>query len=220
MKNLISNLLNIAIFVVVFIFISIISITTIYPEINLPERLNLNIMALSCILTFTDFWIRFFQDNHKLIYTARNFIFLLASIPFLNISYYFGITLIPWQSILIHFLPLIRAGQSIMILGRWGITRKAENTFYSYLIGVLGFTYFSSLMFYQFEKGVNSEVTRFWDAIVWACSNLVTIGSDIQGTTEITQALSFILGACGMLLFPIFTAYLNTVFERNKNKEN
>ncbi len=215
----VSNVLNILIFISVILFIGVVSINTIYPEFKISEYVNLNIMLCCCILTFIDFWLRFFEDKNKLTYLYYNIIYLVASIPFLNISYYFDIELNSWQNLIIHFLPFIRAGQSLMILRRWGVSKKINNILYNYIVYVVGFTYFSSLIFYQLETS-NKDVITFWDAVRWACSNLVTIGSDIKATTLPTQALTFILGACGMMIFPIFTAYLNTIISSEKSENS
>ncbi|MFI3268424.1 MAG: ion channel [Rikenellaceae bacterium] len=214
------SVLNILVLLTGVVIILLVSINTIYPEVNIPLQLTLNIMAVACIITFADFWIRFYYSRNKLRFFFANLIFLVSSIPFLNISHYMNIELSNFENLLVHFIPFIRGGQSLIIIIRWSPLRKVQTLFFSYLIVILAFTYFCSLLFYQLEKGVNPMVKDFWSAFSWACMNLTTVGSNIYGQTRLGQSLSFILAASGMLLFPIFTAYITAVFQDKLLKQN
>lgn len=72
-------------------------------------------------------------------------------------------------------------------------------------------------MFYAVEKGVNSQVTNYWDALWWACMDVTTVGSNIYGVTFLGQLLAAVLAGAGMMMFPIFTAYITNVYT-NKMK--
>ncbi|MFI3262172.1 MAG: ion channel [Rikenellaceae bacterium] len=207
------SVLNILVLLVGIVIIVLVSVNTIYPEVNIPLQWTLNIMAIACVITFMDFWIRFYYSNTKMKYFFSNLIFLVSAIPFLNISHYMHVELSNFENLLVHFVPFIRGGQSLIIVIRWSPLRKVQTLFFSYLIVILAFTYFCSLLFYQLEKGLNPMVEDFWSAFTWACMNLTTVGSNIYGKTRIGQSLSFILAALGMLLFPIFTAYITAVFQ-------
>jgi hypothetical protein len=47
--------------------------------------------------------------------------------------------------------------------------------------------------------------------------NVTTVGSNIFGVTKLGQSLAVTLAAAGMIFFPIFTAYVTTLFQ-NKRK--
>lgn len=214
------SVLNILVLLAGIVIILLVSINTIYPEFNIPLQLTLNVMAGACVITFADFWIRFYYSKNKVRFFFANLIFLVSAIPFLNISHYMHIELSNFENLLVHFIPFIRGGQSLIIIIRWSPLRKVQTLFFSYLIVILAFTYFCSLLFYQLEKGLNPMVKDFWSAFSWACMNLTTVGSNIYGKTRLGQSLSFILAASGMLLFPIFTAYITAVFQDKLLKQN
>ncbi|MFR7809935.1 MAG: hypothetical protein ACLU4N_12020 [Butyricimonas faecihominis] len=50
--------------------------------------------------------------------------------------------------------------------------------------------------------------------------NVTTVGSNIFGVTKIGQILAVILAAAGMIFFPIFTAYVTTIFQRKRKETN
>ena len=74
--------------------------------------------------------------------------------------------------------------------------------------------------FYYMEHGVNPPVKTYWDAFDWALMNVTTVGSNIFGVTKIGQILAVILAAAGMIFFPIFTAYVTTIFQRKRKETN
>ena len=70
------------------------------------------------------------------------------------------------------------------------------------------------------EHDVNPPVKTYWDALDWALMNVTTVGSNIFGVTKIGQILAVILAAAGMIFFPIFTAYVTTIFQRKRKETN
>ncbi|MEG1763414.1 MAG: potassium channel family protein, partial [Bacteroidales bacterium] len=67
------------------------------------------------------------------------------------------------------------------------------------------------------ERNVNGMILDYWDALWWACMDMTTVGSDINAITPIGRILSVALAGTGMMMLPIFTAYITDRISR-KNK--
>lgn len=69
-------------------------------------------------------------------------------------------------------------------------------------------TYFSSLIFFQREHGINPDIDNYWTALWWSAMNLTTVGCYINPMTLAGKILAVVLPICGMIMFPLFTVYL------------
>lgn len=173
-----------------------------------------------CLVFLADFVVEWILADNKKRYFATHFIFLLVSIPYLNIVDYMGWTFSPEVTYLIRFMPLIRGGYAIAIVVGWLTYNRASSLLISYITMLLAIIYFASLAFYVTEHGVNSQVKDYGDSLWWACMDVTTIGSNVIAVTPIGRVLSVLLVALGMMTFPIFTVYLtNLVGRRNKERE-
>ncbi|MEG0499908.1 MAG: two pore domain potassium channel family protein [Rikenellaceae bacterium] len=165
-----------------------------------------------CVIFLLDFFIRLIYSDRKIRFILYNFPLLLVSIPYLNIIGWLSITVGHQLHLALRTLPLIRGIYGVAIMIGWVTRNQINNLFYSYLITIGSVTYYSSIMFYAVEKGINSQVTNYWDALWWACMDVTTVGSNIYGVTFLGQLLAALLAGAGMMMFPIFTAYITTVY--------
>ena len=87
----------------------------------------------------------------------------------------------------------------------------------TYLVTLIATVYFSSLVFYVFEHGVNSGVKNYDDALWWAAMDVTTIGSNIVAVTPVGRVLSVILAVVGIMMFPVFTVYVTSLINQRRN---
>lgn len=62
-------------------------------------------------------------------------------------------------------------------------------------------------------------VTSYGKALWWAFMNVTTVGSNIVPKTATGEVLCVVLAAAGMMLFPIFTAYITARFQPHRQKK-
>ena len=170
-----------------------------------------------CLIFMADFFVRLASAPDKRRYVARNWILLLVSVPLLNLMKWCDVELSrPWY-ILFKVAPLLRGFYGMVILVGWVTRSRVRNLFYSYLLTVVGFTYFAALIFYSFERGINPRLDSFGDALWWAWMNVTTVGAELFAVTAIGKILSVILPGLGMMMFPIFTVYVTDYFRRTRS---
>lgn len=174
-----------------------------------------------CMFFIADFILEFILSKQKLSYLRTRFIFLLVSIPYLNIINYYEITFTPEVTYFLRFIPLVRSGYALAIVVGWLTSNKASGLFVSYLTMLLATVYFSSLIFFILEQKVNPQVQGYDDALWWAFMDVTTVGSNIYAVTPTGRILSVLLAALGMMMFPIFTVYVTSIVQAaNKEKED
>lgn len=217
MKKQLLKWINILVMLASIMIIIVLSIETLSTKIILSQKLILNFQLVVCCIFIVDFFARLLLSDKKLRFILYNFPLLLVSIPYLNIVSWFGISIGHQLHLIFRTLPLIRGIYGVAIMIGWVTRNKFNNLFYSYVITIISVTYYSSIMFYAVEKGVNSQVTNYWDALWWACMDVTTVGSNIYGVTFLGQLLAAVLAGAGMMMFPIFTAYITNVYT-NKMK--
>lgn len=149
-----------------------------------------------------------------------HFLFLLVSIPYLNIINYYDFTFSAEVTYFLRFIPLVRSGWALAIVVGWLTSNRASGLFVSYLTMLLAMVYFSSLIFFVIEQKVNPEVKDYNDALWWAFMDVTTVGSNIIAITPTGRILSVLLAALGMMMFPIFTVYVTSLVQSaNKKKK-
>jgi hypothetical protein len=147
-------------------------------------------------------------------------IFLIVSIPYLNIINYYGIEFSPEITYFLRFIPLARSGYALAIVVGWLSSNKASGLFVSYLTMLLATVYFSSLIFFVIEHKVNPQVVAYDDALWWAFMDVTTVGSNIYAVTPTGRILSVLLAALGMMMFPIFTVYVTSLVQNANKRKN
>lgn len=183
---------------------------------SVDSRMFLQLQLWICVIFILDFFIRLFLAPKKWRYIGHNLIFLLVSVPFVNIAYFMDLHLSHEGYVILKLFPLIRGGYGVAVLVKYLTHSSVTSLFISYLSLLVSLTYFSSLLFYILERGVNTGVKDYADAIWWACMDVTTVGSNIYAVTPIGKILSVVLAATGMMMFPIFTVYITNKFQTLK----
>lgn len=188
---------------------------------NIPfqsESSYLKVQLIICATFLFDFFLELFLAPKKMKYLRTHFLFFLISIPYLNIIDYYHIVLSEEVKYFIRFIPLVRGGYALaIIVGRFA-NSKVASLFISYLTMLLATVYFSSLLFFSIEKGLNPGLKEYSDSLWWAFMNVTTVGSNIYAVSVAGKVLSVILAALGMMMFPIFTVYITSVVQKVNNK--
>lgn len=192
--------------------IAVLSIELLSPTTILDQDDVLNSQLVVCVVFLADFFVRLWVSEHKWRYLKRNWVFLLVSVPYMNIVHYSGVELSAGLYFVLRLMPLVRGGYGIAVVISYLTRSKLTTLFLTYIVTIIATTYFASLVFYSLEKGVNSSVTDFGDALWWAFMDVTTVGSNIYATTSVGRVLSVVLAAAGMMMFPIFTVYITSHF--------
>lgn len=211
------HILNVLVLASSLAIIVVLSIELLSVKPILSERFILNFHLIACSIFLADFFVRWYYNNGKLSFLAKNLIFLLVSIPYLNIVYSITPSISHSAWILLRLIPLTRGIYGITVIVKWMTSSKMTNLFITYLTVLIVTIYFCSVLFFFMEHGVNPMVKDYWDSFNWALMNVTTVGSNIFGVTRFGQSLAVILAAAGMIFFPIFTAWVTTRFQ-NKRK--
>lgn len=170
-----------------------------------------------CMVFMADFILELSTSMDRRRYVATHIFFLLISIPYLNIFQMTGmLTEITAQQLyFLRFIPLVRGAYSLaMVVGALS-SNRALNIITSYAAILLSIIYFLSLIFYEQEKPVNSDVSEYWDALWWALMNVTTIGCDINPMTVAGQVCAVVLAASGMMMLPLFTVYVTSLVKNH-----
>ena len=101
----------------------------------------------------------------------------------------------------------------------WVTRSRATSLMVSYVLMIFALTYFTSLVFYTLEKPVNPGVDTFGNSLWWAFMNVTTVGANVFAKTATGKVLTVVLAASGMMLFPIFTAYITTKVQDRRDRE-
>ncbi len=170
-----------------------------------------------CLVFLFDFFLEMALSDRKWHYVWTHLIFFLVSIPYQALIYHYGWHMSKEVSYIVRYIPLIRGGYAMAIVVSWFTYNRATGLFFTYIITLFSTVYFASLIFYQFEFGVNPLVKAYKDALWWATMDVTTVGCNIIAVTTVGRVLSVMLAALGMMMFPIFTVYVtNLITQRNK----
>lgn len=201
----------IALSVLLIVFISIDT----FNGINfLDDGFYMHFQFWVCIVFMADFFIELALAPDKLRYTRNRLLYLLLSIPYLNIISVLGIRLTPEQLFFIRFIPLAR-GIMAMVIVVGAFSRNRLTSFLSsYIVILAAFIYLGSLIFFYFEQGVNADVNNFGTALWWACMNATTIGCNIYPVTVAGKVLGCILSVGGIIMFPLFTVFITSLIRQ------
>lgn len=170
-----------------------------------------------CVVFLTDFFIELMLSQRKWHYFLSHFLFLLVSIPYGVLIHHFGWDFGRETEYIIRYIPLVRGGYALAIVVGWFTYNRATGLFVTYIVTLIATVYFSSLVFYVFEHGVNHGVKDYNDALWWASMDVTTVGSNIEAITPVGRVLSVLLAALGMMMFPIFTVYVTTLITQRRN---
>lgn len=163
-----------------------------------------------CMVFLVDFVVRYAKSDRKRHFFINNLIYLLVAIPYTNIIHWLDLEVNSSTALFLRVIPIIRGGYGLWILMIYISKSPIAGLFVAYLLSLVTLVYFSSLLFYAFERGENSMVSTFPDALWWALMDVTTVGSNIYAQTTVGKWLSVILASSGMMMFPIFTVYITS----------
>lgn len=112
-----------------FLVISI-SIDTFHNIPFLNQGSYLKIQFWICMFFLFDFLLEFFLSKEKGRYFTSHFIFLLVSIPYLNIIDFYHITFSPEISYFLRFIPLLRGGYALAHRGGLAVGQQSVRVVY------------------------------------------------------------------------------------------
>lgn len=172
------------------------------------------LQAIICVFLLLEMCLELYISSRRSRYVLTHWPFALICIPYGLIFLKYGIVLpSPWE-LVFQMLPIIRC---VFVFGtllkalRFSNIGSITGAYLALLAAIL---YFSSLIFYIAESGINPEVHSFRSAVYWAVMCMTTTGSNIQEMTDIGQVLASILPAAGLILFPVFTVYISSSIAR------
>nr|WP_297306810.1 potassium channel family protein [uncultured Flavobacterium sp.] len=212
------NVLHVIILILSLFLVISISIDTFNDVPFQTEKSYLKVQLWICVFFLFDFFLELFLSRRKIKYLKTHLIFFIISIPYLNIIDYYHIVLSEEIKYFVRFIPLVRGGYALaIIVGRF-TKSKVTSLFISYSTMLFATVYFSSLLFFAIERDLNPGLNQYSDSLWWAFMNVTTVGSNIYAVTIVGKILSVLLAALGMMMFPIFTVYITSVFQKVNNK--
>ena len=207
--KLIRNL-HIIILILCLILIVMISIDIFKKLPPQTHALYMKVQFWICIAFIIDFFAEWIFSKQKKRYFFTHILFLIVSIPYLDIFAIAGTHFNQPTDYLLRFIPLIRGGYALAIIVSWLSYSSASTLIVTYVTILLSTVYFSSLLFFNVEHDMNPLVLNYTDAIWWAFMNVTTVGSNIYAISGLGRILSVVLSAMGMMMFPIGTAYITS----------
>lgn len=169
----------------------------------------LTIQLVVCLVFLADFFVRGAAAGNRLRFLRRNLLYLLISIPWLNLCAWCGADMTHDWGLVVGMMPLVRAFLAMAIVVQWLVgENRIHRLFAAYLFTVVVFTYLSALVFYDYEVTVNPRLHGFGNALWWAWMNVTTVGAEIFPVTAVGKVVCVLLPSLGMMFFPIFTTYI------------
>lgn len=217
-KHYIEGIINLLVLVLSVLLIVWISIDT-FKRVNFLENHSyMTFQFWVCVVFVIDFFIGLYYSRDKGRYMRHRIVFLLLSIPYLNIINQMDIHLSHDALYFVRFIPLARGALALSIVISYLSSNAVTSLFMSYLSIMILVAYFCSLIFYEREAGVNPEVNSYWTALWWSAMNMSTVGCNINPVTVSGKIVAVILPVSGMIIFPLFTVYLTDYVTRAVKK--
>lgn len=174
-----------------------------------------------CILFLFDITVEWIMSPRKWEYICTHLLFIIVSIPYLNILEWADISVPPRIMYLIRLVPLFRAGYVLALVSKTFTSRRSLSMLWVYITWVGVSVYFAAMMFFVEEHYINPQVDTFWTSLWWAFLEMTTCGTNIPALTPTGKVLGVILSVEGLILFPVFTVYItNAVLRINKSRND
>lgn len=167
-----------------------------------------------CMAFMTVFFVEVAVAPSPWRYFIRNFLFLLISIPYLNIIKAMDMPVSGEALEYLRYIPLLRGVYAMVMVITAVSTSRIIGIFWSYLSIMVLVLFFGSMLFYVREAPVNPDVHTYWTSLWWCSLELTTIGAPINPVTPTGKVLAAVLASMGMIVFPLFTVYLSDVVRR------
>ena len=174
----------------------------------------MRLQLVACVVFMADFAGEIVADYGTHRRFAPKILFLLLSIPYLNILRWCGADIYRSAEVAVAALPLIRSFVAMGVVIRWLIGRGVRRLLAAYVFTVVCFTYLAALIFYDYEVTVNHALHGFGNAMWRAWMNVTTVGAAIFPVTAIGKTLAVMLPCLGMMFFPIFTLYVTDIYRK------
>ena len=217
-RNYLLAFMNFVVLVLSVLLIVWISIDT-FKRVNfLENHAYMTFQFWVCIVFIIDFFVELGYAPDKWKFVRRRFVFLILSIPYLNIINQMDIKLSADALYFVRFIPLARGALALSIVISYLSSNAVTSLFMSYMAIMILVGYFCSLIFYQREAGVNPEVNSYWTALWWSAMNMSTVGCNISPVTVSGKIVAVVLPVAGMIIFPLFTVYLTDFVTRQVKK--
>lgn len=172
-----------------------------------------------CMVFLADFFIHMIQSDRPGRFLVHNLLFLLLSIPYLNLIDWFSLHLSHGWGMLIGLVPMLRSFLALYLIVAWLANNRFNQLLTAYLFSVLVFTYLASLIFYDYEILVNPHLNDYGNALWWAWMNVTTVGAAIFPVTVVGKVVCVLLPIVGMIFFPIFTVYISQYYTGKKSAD-
>lgn len=173
-----------------------------------------------CVVFIIDFFIELIFTDNKWRFFRRRIVFLLLSIPYLNIINLMDIHLSHDALYFVRYIPLARGALAMSIVISYLSSNAVTSLFLSYIVIMILITYFCSLIFFSREYGVNPDIKSYWTALWWTAMNLTTVGCSIAPVTLSGKIIAVALPICGMIMFPLFTVYLTNYVSQSMKRDS
>lgn len=191
-----------------------ISVDTFMNKPFLTNPVYMHFQLWVCIIFMVEFLAQVFLSEKPWRYFWRNIVFLLVSIPYLNIIAHYHVGLGEQELYFVRFIPLVRAAYAMALVVSYVSTSKIVGIFWSYVSIVLLVTYFASLIFFEQESPVNPDITDYWSSLWWCSLETTTIGAPVNPVTVAGKILAALLSGMGIIIFPLFTVYLGDIVSK------
>ena len=219
-RKWIYRVLNAAVLVLSAALIAYISIDSFRGIPFLSDSGYMRFQLWICIFFMADFFIELFMAKDRWRYFRRRWLFLVLSVPVLNIVTHFDITLSEEAMYFARFIPLARGALAMATVVGYVSTNKVTSIFATYTVILLALIYFGSLIFMEREHTVNPMVPNYWSALWWACMDATTSGCPINPVTVAGKVVGCVLAVSGMLMFPLFTVFITNLVRQYNAKLN
>lgn len=217
-RGIVLNTMNFIVLVLSAMLIVWISIDTFDKIDFLENHRYMTFQFWVCVIFIADFVIELIFTDNKWKMFRHRLLFLFLSIPWLNIIHQSDIHLSHDAIYFVRFVPLARGALAMSIVIGYLSKNAISSLFLSYIVIMIMVTYFSSLIFFQREYGLNPQVTSYWTALWWTAMNLTTVGCDISAMTVAGKIIAVAMPIIGMIMFPLFTVYLTDFVRRSSGK--
>lgn len=217
-KNIVSDVMHWVIIILSVLLIVYISVDT-FQGINfLKNRSYMTFQLWVCIVFIADFFIELAIAEDRWRYVRGHLLFLLLSIPYLNIIDSLGIPVSEADLFFVRFIPLARGVLAMAIVVGYISKNRITSLLASYIVIMLSVVYFSSLIFLYREQPVNPMVTNYGNALWWAFTTSTSVGCSINPMTVTGKILAVVVACTGITMFPLFTVYLTSLITRYRNR--
>lgn len=202
--------------------IAMISYTTFRSVPFMQDRTYMTFQLLVCLVFIADFFIELWLTprGEKRYYLRARWLFLLLSVPYLNIIDGFSLHLSADALYFLRFVPLCRGGLALAIVLDYIASNRATGMFLSYMAIMVLVVYFAGLIFYEREQPVNPGVASYWDSFWWCCMQTTTLGCSVEPVTPAGRILSVVLSLMGCTMYPLFTVYVTSLIIKNRDMLN